>query len=100
MIRLLKKLKLISILPITHEALLILGYKRHVCGYYCAPYPADGSTYRLDWSAVIFDGNKPRLGTEEWRAYITNNECSTIRRFKTLSELNYFHKGMCGAWLF
>ena len=35
--------------PITHEALLDLGYSRHVCGYYCAPYPAHGGTYRIDF---------------------------------------------------
>lgn len=93
-------------MPITHEALLEVGYKHHVCGYYCAPYPADGATYRLELQATVFEskgdgkGLLPKAGTEEWRAYITHTDLPTIRRFKTMSELNYFHKGMCGAWLF
>ncbi len=92
--------KLAQYIPLSHEVLIELRYTHHVCGYYCAPFPADGAIYRLELQATIFDGNKPRKGTEEWRAYIINDDSSTIRRFKTIGELNYFHKGMVGSWLF
>lgn len=86
---------------VSHAALVLLGYFYHdICNYYCPPPPANGGTYRIELKATHFRGNKPVEGTEEWRAYLTNDTCSTIRRFKTLGELNYFHKGMCGQWLF
>lgn len=87
--------------PISHAALILLGYSHHsVCDYYCPPPPANGGTYRLEFAATVYQGREPVKGTEEWRAYLTDDNLSTIRRFKTLEELNYFHKGMCGGWLF
>ena|SRR5690606_7138488 len=87
--------------PISHATLLLLGYSYHpICDYYCPPAPADGGTYRLELRATQFIGREPVKGTEEWRAFLTDENLSTIRRFKTLEELNYFHKGMCGEWLF
>lgn len=87
--------------PISHAALVLLGYSHHAgCNYYCPPPPAHGGTYRLEYAATMYNGREPVKGTEEWRAYLTDENLSTIRRFKTLEELNYFHKGMCGAWLF
>lgn len=86
--------------PITHAALVLLGYTHHVCDYYCAPPPADGATYRLEYKATHFKGGKPVEGTEEWRAFLTHCDLPTIRRFKTLGELRDFHKGMCGGVLF
>ena len=86
--------------PITHAALVLLGYTHHVCDYYCPPPPANGSTYRLEFKATHFKGNKPVEGAEEWRAFLTHSDEPTIRRFKTLGELRDFHKGMCGGILF
>lgn len=86
---------------ITQSTLILLGYSYHKSGmYYCPPSPAHGGTYRIEFKATCFEGNKAISGTEEWRAFLTNDTCSTIRRFRTLGELNYFHKGMCGEWLF
>lgn len=84
--------------PITPTILILIGYTK-VNDYYCAPPPADGSTYRLEFQATAWHGNTPIKGTEEWRAYLTNSDLSTIRRFKTVGELNHFHKGMCGEYL-
>ena len=87
--------------PISHAVLVLLGYSHHSsCDYYCPPPPADGGTYRIELRATQFKGNEPIKGTEEWRAFLTDENLCTIRRFKTLEELNYFHKGMCGEWLF
>lgn len=86
--------------PITHYRLMLLGYKYHVCKYYCAPAPADGSTYRLESRATQFDNQGPVDGTEEWRAYLVCGDLPTIRRLRTLGELRDFHKGMCGGVLF
>ena len=86
--------------PITHATLVLLGYTHHVCDYYCAPPPAHGETYRLEYKATHFKGGKPVEGTEEWRAFLTHSDLPTIRRFKTLGELRDFHKGMCGRVLF
>lgn len=89
--------------PITHAALVLLGYTHYDCdsyGYYCPPPPADGATYRLEYKATRFTGGKPVKGTEEWRAFLTHKDLPTIRRFKTLGELRDFHKGMCGGILF
>lgn len=87
--------------PISHAALVLLGYSHNpTCDYYCPPAPAHGGTYRLELQATQFVGGEPVKGTEEWRAYLTDENLCTIRRFKTLEELNYFHKGMCGEWLF
>jgi hypothetical protein len=86
--------------PINHASLILLGYTYHICGYYCAPPPADGGTYRLEYKATRFNAGKPVEGTEEWRAYLTYNDKPTIRRFKTLGELRDFHKGICGGVLF
>lgn len=86
--------------PITHAVLVLLGYKHHVCDYYCPPHPADGGIYRLEFKATHFKGGNPVEGTEEWRAYLTHSDLPTIRRFKTLGELRDFHKGMCGGVLF
>ncbi len=99
MFKIFKKLSLIGLLPISHEGLIILGYKYHTCKYYCPP-GYDCGIYRLELQATAFEGNKPIIGTEKWRAYLTNNDLSTIKRFKNFSELNYFHRGMVGKWLF
>ena len=86
--------------PLSHAALVLLGYDYNpMCDYYCPPAPAHGSTYRLDFRAVMWKGPDPIEGTEEWRAYLPVNDLPTIRRFKTLGQLNHFHKGMCGEWL-
>lgn len=87
-------------LPISHEYLISLGYSQNTVGEYCPPYPASAATYRVGLQATRFVGERPVEGTEEWRAYLTFANLPTIRRFKTLGELNYFHKGMCGSWLF
>lgn len=86
--------------PITHGLLVMLGFKHHVGGYYCPPYIPGGNDYRLEYEATQFQGGKPIKGTEEWRAYLTNTDLSTIRRFKTIGELRDFHKGMGGGMLF
>jgi hypothetical protein len=100
MIKLFKRLRVIGFIPLSHDALLALGYTYHPIGYYCPPAPADCGMYRINKQAVIFNNNLPKKGTEEWRAYLTSQDLPTIRRFKTLSELNYFHRAMCGTWLF
>jgi hypothetical protein len=84
--------------PITHAALILLGYSRHVGGYYCSPFTKH-SHYQLEFAATQFK-NGPVKGTEKWRAYLTDTNLCTIRRFETLGELNYFHKGMGGEYLF
>ena len=91
--------------PITHENLILYGYTHHWT-YYCAPHPAHGGTYRLKFESTSFlgssEGLKPVKGTEEWKAFLTYGEKgeTTIRHFKTMGELNYFHMGMCGGWLY
>lgn len=95
-----------SYTPLSEKALILLGYSKfnESCSYLLPPTPAHGSTYRIELQATIFEskgkGLSPVEGTEEWRAYLPYDILPTIRRFKTLGELNYFHKGMCGAWLF
>jgi hypothetical protein len=86
--------------PLNHAALVLLGYQKHIAGYYCPPFPANGSTYRVDLQATQFKGNEPIKGSEKWRAYLTHPDLPTIRRFETLGELRDFHKGMCGGVLF
>lgn len=95
-----------SLCPITHEELIALGYTYHPCSYYCPPFPANSGHYQLELKATRFEskgegkGLLPIKGSEEWRAYLTHSDLPTIRRFKNLGELNHFHKGMCGAYLF
>lgn len=87
--------------PISNAALIVLGYSLHTTlRYFCPPEPANGATYRLEFSATIFKKGKPVEGTEKWRAYLTHPDRPTVRRFETLGELNDFHKGMCGVYLF
>jgi len=85
---------------ITHERLILVGYTHYSGTDYCAPYPANGGTYRLELKATQYTRGKSVKGTEEWRAFIMNKDLSTIRRFKTMGELKDFHKGMCGGVLF
>ena len=86
--------------PITHEALLLLGYTQHeICKYYCAPLPAHGGTYRLELRATSFIDREPVKGSEKWRAYLPYEDCPTIRGLKNLGELKDFHRGMCGGIL-
>lgn len=84
---------------INENVLLKLGYKKHILGHFCPPSPAHSGLYQLEFEATVFIGNKPVKGTEEWRAYLTCRDLPTIRRFKTVEELNFFHKGMCGQYL-
>lgn len=92
---------LLDTLPISHEALLFLKFTYHPgCKYYCPPFPANGSTYRLKHEATIFMGSDPVAGSEQWKAFIPLNSEPTIRRFDTLRELNFFHKGMCDSYLY
>tara|TARA_R110000744_G_scaffold312424_5_gene419762 strand:- start:1691 stop:2020 length:330 start_codon:yes stop_codon:yes gene_type:complete len=96
-------------LHITEFRLKALGYTKHTCDYWCAPPPAHGGTYRIDFRATVWlNMSTPKKGTEEWRAYLpinadpyddTSSSMPTIRRFKTLGELADFHKGMCGGSL-
>lgn len=91
--------------PINHATLIQLGYNHHIGDYYCPPPPARCDTYRLELKATQHEGLNPIKGTETWRAFLTDENLKTIRRFtirrfKNLGELNYFHKGMCGEWLF
>lgn len=87
--------------PISHAALILLGYSYNsACNYYCPPAPAHGGIYRIELRPTQFIGGSPVKGTEKWTAYLTDENLCAIRRFKTLEELNYFHKGMCGKWLF
>jgi len=92
-------MKNLDMQPITYTALVLLGYDFND-SYYCPPPPAHGGTYRIEFRATQFDKNIPVKGTEEWTAYLTHSDTPVIRRFKYLGELNYFHKGMCGDWLF
>jgi hypothetical protein len=86
--------------PISKGLLILLGYAMNSCDEFCPPYPCDGGTYRVNLQATIFQGGKPVKGTEKWRAYLTDSNNCTIRRFSNLGELNYFHKGMCGVYLY
>jgi hypothetical protein len=86
--------------PISKGVLLLLKYTYHPIGYFCPPPPAHGGTYRLEYSATQYKGGDPVPGTEEWRAFLTDENLTTIRRFKTVGELNHFHKGMYGSYLY
>lgn len=79
-----------------HAALLLLGYEHvHIFDYYAPPLPACAGTYKIDHFQTHPDGRK------SWRAFIDGrNERHTVRFIYTLGELNFFHKGMCGAYLF
>lgn len=87
--------------PISHAVLILLGYSHHdTFYYYCPPPPANGGTYRIKFQATKFIGGKPVKGSEKWIAYLPIENSPTIRIFNNLEELNYFHKGMCGKFLF
>lgn len=46
--------------PLSHAALVLLGYWHHpACDYYCPPPPADCGIYRLEFRATHFKGNEP-----------------------------------------
>jgi hypothetical protein len=93
--------ELLDNLLITDATLILLGYNyNQTFNFYCPPSPANGSTYRIELKAVVYTGNDPVEGTEEWRAYLPYDNYPTIRRFKTLGALNDFHKGMCGKFLY
>ena len=83
--------------PITHSALILLGYSYHLDLYYCPPLPAGGGDYRIDHEPTHIKGGVPVKGTEVWRAYLTSDGAPTIRTFKTIQQLNNFHKGICDS---
>lgn len=89
-----------SVRPITHDALISYGYSQPLSSYYCPPPPAHAGIYRLEYVPTRFNGKVPISGSEQWRAYLPDDNGTFIKSFCNLNELNYFHKGMCGAWLF
>lgn len=86
--------------PITEHALKMLGYAKHVCNYWCAPLPANGGTYRIDFSPQITGPKKDDMKDFKFRAYIPDGRSTTIKWFNNLGELYYLHRAMCGGKLF
>ena len=77
--------------PITHEALLSLGYTHHY-DFYKKP-PIEEKIHGLGIYILMYI-------EKEWTALLTNKDLSPIRTLKTLGELQDFHQGMCGTNLF
>jgi len=86
---------------ISDVALYFLGFRRfnRCWNYWCPPAPANGGTYRIEYAPTLTGGGVPPRNFK-WRAFLTDDNSSTVRSFKNLKELNEFHKGMCGKSLY
>ena len=75
--------------PITHAALVLLGFSDHPCDYYCPPSPAHGGMYRIGVG-----------GAGQYYVYLTDENATRVRNINTLEQLNNIHKGFCDKALF